>query len=133
MVQPEQPGNKEDTAKDYHEHAVFGLAIILISGFLFFYGVAFFNVSENSSTGEKDYSGLDRVASSLGGIVAAVVGYYFGQRPAAAAAKQAAEARSETRSLKKKAAETFAETDEAKAQIGEMRKELESIKRLLGE
>ena len=139
MADEEQRPKKGDKSKstdskssEERERFIFSLAIILIGGFLFFYGIAMFNVP-TSTTGAKDYSGLDKVASSLGGIVAAVVGYYFGQRPVSALAKQAADARDETKSVKRKAAETFSDADEAKAQVEAMRKELESIKKMLGE
>jgi len=129
----DKPKSKDTRSNDEREGFVFSLAIILIGGFLFFYGIVLFNAPTNTTTGETNYSGLDKVASSLGGIVAAVVGYYFGQRPVAAFAKQAADAKDETRSVKKKAAETLGDADDAKAKVQEMSKELESIKKLLGE
>jgi len=125
--------SKDSKSDDERERFIFTLAIILIGGFLFFYGIALFDAPKNATTGATDYSGLDKVAASLGGIVAAVVGYYFGQRPVSALAKQASDAKEETKSVKKKAAETLGESDAAKEKVNQMSEELDNIKKLLGE
>jgi hypothetical protein len=61
------------------EMSTFYLAIIVIGLFFSFYGVTLF-VGVFPPL-PRDYSGIERVSSTLGPIVATIIGFYFGQRP----------------------------------------------------
>jgi PDZ domain-containing secreted protein len=56
-----------------------GLVVIILLAFFAFYGIAL--VSGIFFSSPDDYSGVEKVASTLGPIAAGVIGYYFGQRP----------------------------------------------------
>ena len=56
-----------------------GLAVMILLAFFAFYGIALVNGIFFSSP--DDYSGVEKVTSTLGPIAAGVIGYYFGQRP----------------------------------------------------
>ena len=65
-------------SSSFREMSTFYLAIIVIGLFFIFYGVTLFAGVISLPT---DYSGIEKVSSTLGLIVATVVGFYFGQRP----------------------------------------------------
>lgn len=65
-------------SSSFREMSTFYLAIIVIGLFFIFYGVTLFAGIISLPT---DYSGIEKVSSTLGLIVATVVGFYFGQRP----------------------------------------------------
>ena len=71
---PSKTDTLENALPPTDKHYPFVLAIIVIIGFLVFYGLTLINST-------NDYSGLEKVSSTLGPIVAAIIGYYFGQRP----------------------------------------------------
>jgi PDZ domain-containing secreted protein len=54
------------------------LAIIILAAFFSFYCLALLSGIFSSP---DDYSGVEKVTSTLGPITATVIGYYFGQRP----------------------------------------------------
>jgi hypothetical protein len=54
------------------------LTIIILAAFFAFYCLALLSGIFSSP---DDYSGVEKVTSTLGPIAAAVIGYYFGQRP----------------------------------------------------
>jgi hypothetical protein len=64
----------------------FILAIIIFSAYVVFFGVVMYRNQPNESDGMKT------ITATFGVIVAAVVGYYFGQRPSEAADQRAQEA-----------------------------------------
>jgi hypothetical protein len=64
-------------------HYTFSLAIIIISAYIVFFGYVMF---QNKTPG---YDELKTITATFGVIVAAVVGYYFGQRPLEAAEQRA--------------------------------------------
>src|SRR5215210_8901690 len=51
----------------------------VLIGFFFFFGVALFEGAVFSSP--NDYSGIEKVAATIGLLPASIIGYYFGQRP----------------------------------------------------
>jgi hypothetical protein len=55
------------------------LAVGIFGAFFGFYGFALYSGIMFSSP--DDYSGVKEVASTLGPIVATIIGFYFGQRP----------------------------------------------------
>ena len=67
------------------EHFTFILALLIISAYLIFFGSIVFLHPENK------FEGLQPLTATLGTIVAAVVGYYFGQRPGEQAIQSAKE------------------------------------------
>ena len=52
---------------------------MILLAFFAFYGIAL--VSGIFFSSPDDYSGVEKITSTLGPIAAAVIGYYFGQRP----------------------------------------------------
>ena len=63
---------------------------MILLAFFGFYGLALLSGIFFSSP--HDYSGVEKVASTLGPISAAVIGYYFGQRPIQSLTEQAQKA-----------------------------------------
>jgi hypothetical protein len=57
----------------------FWLAVGILAAFFIFYGYALLTGINPSPP--HGFAGVERVASTLGPIAAAVIGYYFGQRP----------------------------------------------------
>jgi hypothetical protein len=66
------------------------LAVGVLIGFFFYFGVALFEGAVFSSP--NDYSGIEKVAASMGLLPASIVGYYFGQRPVQSLIEQVEEA-----------------------------------------
>jgi len=66
------------------------LAVGVLIGFFFFFGVALFEGAVFSSP--NDYSGIEKVAATMGLLPASIVGYYFGQRPVQSLIEQVEEA-----------------------------------------
>jgi hypothetical protein len=56
----------------------FSIAFLILGSFFLFYGIT---VGVNLYSGSNDYTGIEKVASTLAPIAATVIGYYFGQRP----------------------------------------------------
>jgi hypothetical protein len=65
--------------QSFREMWTFYLAVIVVGLFFFFYGVTLF--VGVFSPPPRDYSGIERISSTLGPIVATIIGFYFGQRP----------------------------------------------------
>jgi hypothetical protein len=78
-------------------HYTFVIAIIVIVAFLYFYGV----VLSSGGSGVNAFEGIEKVSATLGPIVAAIIGYYFGQRPVQQLAEQARNAANERDDIKK--------------------------------
>jgi hypothetical protein len=89
----------------------FRLAIIILAAFFAFYGLALLS---GIFTSPDDYSGVEKVASTLGPIAAGVIGYYFGQRPVQSLTEQVQEV-----AIKKEKARVGLE--EASEQTSELR------------
>ncbi|GEM_PF-3449695 len=68
------------------------LAVMVMLAFFVFFGIA---LIAGVLSDPKDYDGVEKVASTLGAIAAAVIGYYFGQRPVQNLAEQVKEASSD--------------------------------------
>lgn len=102
----------------------FVLALILIGAFVLFYGIILWI---DKTPG---FEGLKTVSSTLGNIVAAIVGYYFGQRPVQSANERVQETRD---LLRRDVTNTLSETDADQKTYEQMKRELESIKTQLGE
>jgi hypothetical protein len=67
----------------------FSIAFLILGSFFLFYGIT---LGVNLYSGSTDYAGIEKVASTLAPIAAAVIGYYFGQRPVRALADKLQEA-----------------------------------------
>lgn len=106
-------GRKEDYS--------YSLALIIISGYIVFFGIVMFQNPANN------YEGLKTVAATFGTIVAAVVGYYFGQRPAEQAIKSAEESKAKLRD------ETMSELAEINDGLGSWKKNYEAIRRFISD
>jgi hypothetical protein len=79
----------------------FVIALTVISVFLLYFGIMIF------IDGAPDYNGLKTVSATLGNIVAAIIGYYFGQRPVARLAKEAEMAASDRDKFKRDSVENL--------------------------
>jgi hypothetical protein len=85
----------EDNDKNKTRYT-FSLALIIIAAYVVFFGVVMYQNPQDNTT----YEGLKTVTATFGIIVAAVVGYYFGQRPTEAADERAREATGQAAELK---------------------------------
>lgn len=116
-----------------------GLAVMILLAFFAFYGIALVNGIFFSSP--DDYSGVEKVASTLGLIAAGVIGYYFGQRPVQSLTEQVQEVAIRRDRARRGLEETSDETAEqrriADAQIGDLETQVlvrnEIIARLIRE
>jgi hypothetical protein len=80
----------------------------------------------------KDAVLLEKMTALLGGFVAAILGYFFGQRPVQNLTQQLAQVTTEKEAVKRQVEEVRPEVDMAETDVNEMKNELESIKNLLG-
>ena len=74
----------ETKTDSFRTTLTFILAIVVIGAFLLYYGLVlgFYLYSQPSSDSPtSSFEGLEKVTATLGPIVAAIIGYYFGQRP----------------------------------------------------
>jgi hypothetical protein len=122
---------------NFRNFQTFVLAIVVIGAFLIFYGITLVyslimpHICQNCNS----YEGLEKVTSTLGPIVAAIIGYYFGQRPIQRLARDAQQAASERDKYRRDYAETL-DTDITKTekiqryeeQINSLKIQLESLK-----
>jgi uncharacterized membrane protein YgaE (UPF0421/DUF939 family) len=104
---------------------IFWLAVAVVSAFLVFYGAALANGIFSSP---DDYSGVEKVTSTLGPIVATVIGFYFGQRPVQSLTEQVQEVAVKKEKAKVGLEETSDQTSEQRAianeQIQDLREQL---------
>lgn len=125
------------TLDKFRNFQTFVLAIVVIGAFLIFYGIAlvYTLITPQTCQNCNSYEGLEKVTSTLGPIVAAIIGYYFGQRPIQRLVRDAQQAASERDKYKKGYAETL-DTDIVKTekiqqyeeQIRSLKTQLESLK-----
>jgi hypothetical protein len=103
----------------------FRLAIIILAAFFAFYGLALLS---GIFTSPDDYSGVEKVASTLGPIAAGVIGYYFGQRPVQSLTEQVQEVAIKKEKARVGLEETSEQTSElrgiANEQIQDLREQL---------
>ena len=110
----------------------FVIALIVITAFLLYFGLMIF------VDGAPDYNGLKTVSATLGNIVAAIIGYYFGQRPIRKLAMDAEAAASERDLFRQDSAENLdsaekkaQEIEEYKTQLKDMTQQLNAIKNVI--
>ena len=103
----------------------FRLAIIILAAFFAFYGLALLSGIFSSP---DDYSGVEKVASTLGPIAAGAIGYYFGQRPVQSLTEQVQEVAIKKEKARVGLEETSEQTSElrgiANEQIQDLREQL---------
>jgi hypothetical protein len=106
--------------------------MVVIGAFLIFYGITLIyeRNSPNICNNCQPYAGLDKVTSTLGPIVAAIIGYYFGQRPVQALQEQARDTRNVARD---NATDVLSQIINGQKTYDQIIKELESIKGGIGE
>ena len=98
------------------------LAVMILLAFFGFYGLVLISGILSSP---DDYSGVEKVASTLGPIAAAVIGYYFGQRPIQSLTEQAQKAAAAEQEAKTNLDETSEQTGIDDEQIQDL---LEQVK-----
>ena len=103
----------------------FILALVVIVGFLIFYYIALVNACIIKS----DTDGVQLVASTMGPIVASIIGYYFGQRPVQEANDRAKETKVRATNM---AQDNVSELDKGDQQYQRVEDTLEKIKREYG-
>ncbi|QQG48229.1 MAG: hypothetical protein HY247_05580 [archaeon] len=113
----------------HHDSAYqFIIGIALITAFILFYGdVLFSNVGTTSLS-----ASLEAVTSTFGTLVAAVVAFYFGQRPTQTLAQQVQDLTGEREGFKTAATNalgTFRSTEQV---VQTTQEQLETIKKMLG-
>jgi len=94
------------------EHYSFVIALIVVIPFMIFFGVVLLVF--------KDAALLEKMTALLSGLVAAVVGYYFGQRPVQELSNQVKTAQQEKDDEKKEKETTKGQYKESKAMIFEI-------------
>jgi uncharacterized protein HemX len=99
----------------------FTLALVVVVPFMIYFGIVLLYF--------KDAVLLEKMTALLGGFVAAVLGYYFGQRPVQNLTQQLSRATAEKEETKRRAEEAV---DTANSDVNSLNEELENIKRLLG-
>jgi hypothetical protein len=117
----------------FRNFQAFVLAIVVIAAFLIFYGMTlvYTLITPHSSQNCNSYEGLEKVTSTLGPIVAAIIGYYFGQRPIQRLTRDAEQAVSERDRYRRGYAETL-DTDIVKTErIQRYEEQIERIKNQL--
>lgn len=102
----------------------FIIALIVIVPFMVYFGVVLLYL--------KDAVLLEKMTALLGGFVAAILGYFFGQRPVQNLTQRLAEVSSEKEVAKRRVEEARLGADMTETDVNEMKVELESIKRLIG-
>lgn len=132
----EEKSEKSKTRGIIKEHYTFGIALIVVISYMIFFGVVLIVF--------KDMVMLEKMTALLSGLVAAVVGYYFGQRPVQELSNQVKTAQQEKYDEKKEKettknqykgskemmAEILEDYDNQKKQIDELR---EDVRRLRNE
>jgi Na+/glutamate symporter len=93
----------------------FALAIIIIGAYVVFFAVVMYQNPTNN------YEGVKTITATFGVVVASVVGYYFGQKPAEAAQLRAEEARN---TLKSDDKNTVEEIEKVKDRVTKLKVEL---------
>jgi hypothetical protein len=113
---------------------VLWLAVMILLAFFGFYGLALLSGIFSSP---DDYSGVEKVASTLGPIAASVIGYYFGQRPVQALTEQVQKAAAEGQEARAGLREAGDQTGIDNQQIRDLRDQIrtkdEIIERLIRE
>jgi hypothetical protein len=104
------------------------LAIIILAAFIAFYGLALVSGIFSSP---DNYSGVERVASTLGPISAAVIGYYFGQRPVQSLTEQVQRVAAERQEAKANLDETYEQTGIDNDQIEDLKGQLRTKNRII--
>ena len=102
----------------------FIIALVVIVPFMIYFGVVLLYL--------KDAVLLEKMTALLGGFVAAILGYFFGQRPVQNLTQRLAEVSSEKEVAKRRVEEARLGADMTETDVNEMKVELESIKRLIG-
>jgi hypothetical protein len=114
---------------DAHNRYTFALAITLISAFLIFYGIMIIwdFVYATCPTCTK-FEGVEKLTSTLGPIIAGIIGYYFGQKPAQELMKQNHEVSNERDKYKNEFIDLYRKFDDLGEGFQEIRKRIENVK-----
>lgn len=115
-------------SSSFREMSTFYLAIIVIGLFFIFYGVTLFAGIISLPT---DYSGIEKVSSTLGLIVATVVGFYFGQRPVQSLTEQIREGAVREERAKASFRSSYEQTGIDNEQIQDLMDQLRTKERII--
>jgi len=102
---------KKSFKDEVKESRSFALALIIIAGYIVFFGVVMYQNPTN-------YEGWQTLNATYGVVVATVVGYYFGQKPA----QQALQSAQESKTMLKK---------ETEKNVGEIEEGIEMYREIL--
>jgi len=122
----EEENNEKSKVKGImKEHYSFVIALIVVIPFMIFFGVVllFF----------KDAALLEKMTALLSGLVAAVIGYYFGQRPVQELSNQVKTAQQEKDDEKKEKETTKGQYRESKVMMSEIIEEYDNQKKQIEE
>ncbi|PBO85696.1 MAG: hypothetical protein COA77_02175 [Thaumarchaeota archaeon] len=112
----------ESNTKWYHkiikESFSFAIALVVLIPFMIYFGVVLIYL--------QDIVLLEKMSALLGGLVAMIVGYYFGQRPLKELSKQVQEAQIESE-------ENRRDANEATVDLFELSENFENLKRQFDE
>ncbi len=121
MVDDPSKTEKDQFDEQSKSRRSFILAVVVVIPFMIYFGIVLLYF--------KDAVLLEKMTALLGGFVAAVLGYYFGQRPVQNLTQQLSRATAEKEATKRRAEDAV---DAASSDVDTMKEELENIKRLLG-
>lgn len=112
----------EPNMKWYHkiikESFSFAIALVVLIPFMIYFGVVLIYL--------QDMVLLEKMSTLLGGLVAMIVGYYFGQRPLKELSKQVQDAQTQSE-------ENRIDTNDATNDFFELTEQFENYKRQLNE
>lgn len=115
-------------SSSFREMSTFYLAMIVIGLFFIFYGVTLF---AGVISLPPDYSGIEKVSSTLGLIVATVVGFYFGQRPVQSLTEQVREGAVREERAKASFGSSYEQTGIDNEQIQDLMDQLRTKERII--
>ena len=119
----------DSSMKWYHkiikESFSFAIALVLLIPFMIYFGVVLIYL--------QDTVLLEKMTALLGGLVAIVIGYYFGQRPLKELSNQVKTAQQEKEEEKKEKETTKSQYKESKGLISDILDDYEKQKREIEE
>jgi hypothetical protein len=126
--QQESKSNSSDLNIKY----TFRLAITLIIGFLIFFAamIAWDFVNVSCPTCEK-FEGIEKLTSTLGPIIAGIVGFYFGQKPTQELIKQNQEVTTEKDKYKSEAVDSLKVIEKDKKDLKDFRDQVDKLMKKL--
>jgi hypothetical protein len=107
------------------ENYTFVIALFVIGSFVLYVGLILFYL--------RDLNLLEKMSAVFSGFVAAILGYFFGQRPVHALTNQVQDAIQQKEEIKKEKESVAAESEMDKATLRRIKEELSDLERRMNE